>query len=266
MATFTLDLAGQRWDVDISREELESVHLPLLKNMARKALAKMGRYLVFLAGPPGSGKTTLGVLWERLAREHDFHIAVQTLPMDGFHFPNAQLDASTILRDGKSYSLRQIKGAPETFDLPTLTRSLHAMCAGREFAWPKYDRQIHDPVPNSIPVIAAGLIIIEGNYLLLDEPGWRDLKRMADLTIFIECDETLLREDMLARAKRGGRAHTSAVRHYEFTDRPNWKRVMRHRLESDVVLRVEHGRRLVFGSVENRIYQKSGDSYGEDFA
>jgi len=231
--------------VKVSRNELKTVHLPLLKEITREAAAKKGRYVVFIAGPPGSGKTTLGALWETLAREYDLHVSVQTLPMDGFHFPNAELNARTILRDGESIPLRKIKGAPESFDLTMITRSLRDLCSGREFAWPKYDRQLHDPVPDAIPVISEGIIIVEGNYLLLDEPGWRDLTSMADLTIFIECDEPLVRERLLARAQRGGRSHTIAVQHYEFNDRPNWKRAMQHRMDSDVVLRVEDGRRLV---------------------
>jgi pantothenate kinase len=245
MVSFALDLAGQHWDINISKKELETVHLPLLKKMTRKAAYKAGRYVVFIAGPPGSGKTTIGALWETLAREHDLHVSVQTLPMDGFHFPNAELDARTIIHDDESMSLRKIKGAPESFDLEMISRSLRDICSGRELAWPKYDRQIHDPVSDAIPVIVEGLIVIEGNYLLLDEPGWRELKPMADLTIFIECDEALTRENLLARAERGGRSRRNAVRHYEFSDRSNWERIMGRRLESDVVLRVEDSRRLV---------------------
>jgi pantothenate kinase len=245
MVSFTLNLAGQHWELNFSKKELETVHLPLLKEMTRKAVAKKGRYVVFIAGPPGSGKTTLGVLWERLARDHDLKVSVQTLPMDGFHYPNAILDTRTILRNGESISLRKIKGAPESFDLEMITGALRDLRAGREFAWPKYDRQLHDPLPDAIPVLSEGIIIVEGNYLLLDALGWRDLKPMADLTIFIECEEKMARDSLLARAKRGGRSHESAVQHYEFNDRPNWKRAMQHRLESDVVLRVEAGRRLV---------------------
>lgn len=245
MVSFVLNLAEQHWELNISRKELETVHLPLLKDITRKATTKTGRYIVFLAGPPGSGKTTIGALWETLTRRYDLRVSVQTLPMDGFHFPNTVLDARTFIRDGETISLCKIKGAPESFDLPLLTRSLRDICLDREFAWPKYDRQIHDPVPNSIPVIAEGLIIVEGNYLLLDEPGWQNLKPMADLTVFIECDEVLSRERLLVRAKRGGRPHKSAVQHYEMSDRFNWERVMWHRMESDVVLRVEDGRRVV---------------------
>jgi ABC-type lipoprotein export system ATPase subunit len=80
MVSFTLNLAGQHWDVTVPGKELETVHLPLLKDMTRKAAVKTGRYVVFIAGPPGSGKTTIGALWETLARDHDLQVSVQTLP------------------------------------------------------------------------------------------------------------------------------------------------------------------------------------------
>ena len=245
MPVFALELAGQHWEIELSDEELESVHLPLLNVIAQKAAAKTGHYLVLLAGPPGSGKTTLGVLWAQLAQEYHVPVAVQTLPMDGFHFPNAELDTRAILWEGEQCVLRHIKGAPETYDLTRLRSVLHDLWVGRAAAWPAYDRQLHDPVPDALPVITAGALILEGNYLLLDESGWRDLKPMADLTIFIECDEALGRERVLARATRGGRSYASAARHYECTDKPNRIRIMQHRLEADIVLRIEADSRVV---------------------
>jgi pantothenate kinase len=238
--TFVLNLAGQQWELSFSRHALDAVHVPLLKEIALKAAAKTRRYIVFLAGPPGSGKTTIGALWETLAQEHALAVPLQTLPVDGFHYPNTVLDARTILRKGKLISLRKIKGAPESFDLDRLRKALSNLCTGQEFAWPSYDRQRHDPVPNAIPVLTTGILVVEGNYLLLDEPGWRDLKPMADLTIFIEGDECLARARILSRAQRGGRTPANAVQHYEFNDLPNWQRVMQHRLASNLTLVIEH--------------------------
>ena len=245
MVSFGFNLAGQHWDIGVPGDDLNTVYLPLLKGMAEKAAVKDGRYVVFLAGPPGSGKSTLGALWEALAREIDLGVAVVTLPMDGFHYPNIVLDARTTVRDGETITLRKIKGAPESFDLPMITESIRHLGTELEFAWPKYDRQLHDPVPDAIPVISEGIVIIEGNYLLLDEPGWRDLKAMADLTVFIECDESLVTERLLERMRRGGRPSESARKHYEFNDRPNWKRTMQSRLESDVVLCFKDDRYMV---------------------
>lgn len=245
MISFTLNLAGQSWEVEIAEEELETVHLPLLKDIVQKATAKTGRYIVFIAGPPGSGKTTLGALWEKLAREIKLKIPIQTLPMDGFHFPNIKLDARKILRNREFIPLRKIKGAPESYNLIILFKSLWDLSSGKKLSWPRYDRQIHDPVPNAISVLPEGIIFVEGNYLLLDEVGWRELKPMADLTIFVECEETFIKEDILTRAQRGGRTYESAVQHYEFNDHPNWVRVMQRRLASDVVLGVNDGRNLM---------------------
>lgn len=243
--TFGLDLAGQHWDVQIAREELEQVHLPLLHRFSQESAAHPERCLVLLAGPPGSGKTTLGALWESLAETHAPDLSIRTLPMDGFHYPNRVLDAETIVRDGQSIPLRKIKGAPESYDLPRFTASVQAIAEGRPVSWPKYDRQIHDPIPDAIAVPEQGLLLVEGNYVLLDEAGWRDLSRLAALTIFVECAESFARARVLARLQRGGRSAESAMRHYEFNDFRNWERVMQRRVESNIVLRVRDGQRLV---------------------
>lgn len=241
----TLNLAGQRWEIRISQDELDSVHIPLLQEIQQNAQNQVGRYLVALAGPPGSGKTTLGALWETLAQEYRFDIPVQCLPMDGFHLPNTELDRRTIVRNGETIPLRKIKGAPESYDLDGIHRSFHALRIGKAFAWPRYDRQIHDPVADAIPVANAGVIFIEGNYLLLDEPQWRELHKITDFSVFVECSEAVARERLLARQQRGGRAYHAAVQHYEFNDLPNWQRVMRRRLSGDVILRMNKEGQLV---------------------
>ena len=235
---FALNLAGQDWEIQIARDELEQVHLPLLQRFAQESASHSGRCLVLLAGPPGSGKTTLGALWESLAETYAPGLSVRTLPMDGFHYPNRVLDAETVLRDGDPIPLRKIKGAPESFDLPRFAESLQALSEGKNLRWPVYDRQIHDPIPDAITVPAQGILLVEGNYVLLDDGGWRDLSRLAALTIFVECDEPFARERVLARLQRGGRSVEDALRHYEFNDLRNWNRVMQQRVESDIVLKV----------------------------
>jgi pantothenate kinase len=243
--SYILNLAEQQWAVSFFRTELEAVHLPFLKDITNKATRQNGRYVLLLAGPPGSGKTTIAVLWETLAREYRLQITIQTLPMDGFHLPNKELDRRIIIRHGQTIPLRKIKGAPETFDLQKITKTLDDLRAGKMVTWPKYDRQIHDPVMDAIPVISKGIVVVEGNYLLLDEPGWRDLKPLADLTIFIECSETLSKDRLIARSLRGGRSSESAADYWAFSDQRNWQRIMQHRLGSDVVLQVGENGHIV---------------------
>lgn len=241
---FVLDLAGQEWTIDVSEEAIASVHAPLLARMSACAEARGGRCVVFVAGPPGSGKTTLCALWERLARETPGTCAVQTLPADGFHFPNATLDSTTIARDGREVTLRSIKGCPETFDLAALSTRLAALRSGTAVRWPYYDRAIHDPVPDAIAVVSTGILLVEGNYLLLDEPGWRELRTRADLSIFIESTPDTL-ADVLQRLLRGGRSHDDAVTHHLSVDHVNYRRVMTHRCPADIVLAVDAARSVV---------------------
>lgn len=86
--------------------------------------------------------------------------------MDGFHHYNSWLDA---------HQLRPFKGAPETFDVAKLAENLRQVVEG-DCTWPQYDRQKHDPVEDALHVTAP-IIIVEGNWLLLDDDNWRQLLR-----------------------------------------------------------------------------------------
>ena len=74
------------------------------------------------------------------------------------------------------------KGAPDTFDAEgyaALLRRLHRPAAD-VLAPPAFDHRQPDPVPDAIEIPAeAGLVVTEGNYLLLDEPRWRAVRGSA---------------------------------------------------------------------------------------
>ncbi len=241
--TFHLDLAGQDWSIEVSQSAIDGVHRPLLALMNERATKHGGRFLVFVAGPPGSGKTTLCALWESLAAEDRLLPRMQTLPLDGFHFTNEHLAHATILHEGERVPLRTLKGFPETFDVEQVRARLREVRAGDPVSWPFYDRNLHEPVQDAITVAPAGVLLVEGNYLLLDEPGWREIAPLSDLSMFIEsAPETL--KDAFRRLLKGGRSWDDAMKHHRAVDQANYRRIMDHRLRSDITLVVSADRSL----------------------
>lgn len=248
MPVFELNLDGHPARVTISDAELEAVHLPLLHRWASQWRRSGGRFVVFLAGPPGAGKTALAGLWEQLARQASIAVSLQRLSMDGFHYPNRVLDSRSIHVDGVEIPLRRLKGRPESFDLPALRQSLDAIRAGEAVRWPRYDRTLHDPVPDAIAVLREGVLVVEGLYLLLDQPGWDQLRTRADYGVFLDCPEDLLRDDVVARKQRQGRSFEDAAAHWDLVDHYTWETTARHRRGVDTVIRLVPGRRYEIGS------------------
>lgn len=211
-----------------------SLRTPLDEILAR-ARERDGRFVVLLAGAPGAGKSTLAREWEATAGARGTEL--QCLPMDGFHLPNRVLDERRVLIDGEDLSLRRLKGSPESYDLDALLESLRRLCAGERMSWPRYDRELHEPVEGAIEVTERGVVVVEGNYLLLDEPGWRDAAPLADATVFLDADEDLARQGLVERHERGGRSCDDAERHYAFNDLRNRHRIETQRLAADYDLR-----------------------------
>lgn len=57
---------------------------------------------------------------------------------------------------------------------------------------------LHDPVEDAV-YVDGDIVILEGNYLLLNEDGWRDLSKMADYTISIKADPEMLKKRLVER-------------------------------------------------------------------
>ena len=93
--------------------------------------------------------------------------------MDGYHLTRAQLDASE-----DPAAMHQRRGAHWTFDARGFVDAARRLkpAAGRELRWPGFDHGVGDPEPDKLCVEAdCEVVIVEGNYLLLDEPVWAEL-------------------------------------------------------------------------------------------
>lgn len=192
----------------------------LLKNDRRTFLA--------IAGAPGSGKSTLV---ERLARktavQSDEDPRVAILPMDGFHYDDSILKARGRLHR---------KGAPDTFDVSGLRSTLMRLADPAEgnMAVPVFDRKLEVSrgsariIPQSVQ-----LVLVEGNYLLLDEDPWRSLHPMFDLKVIIDVPEEELARRLRKRWVQYGLDETQIASKLDDNDLPNGRAVREKSVMAD---------------------------------
>jgi pantothenate kinase len=184
------------------------------------------RTVVALAGPPGAGKSTMS---EKLLAALPAGAAA-LVPMDGFHFDNAVLD---------EMGLRQRKGAPESFDCAGLAAALRRIRAGEgDVAVPVFDRRADLARAGAAIIPAeARIILVEGNYLLLDRAPWSGLAPLFDLTIVIDVPIVALERRLITRWTDLGRSEEAARAWVEGNDLPNARLVIESSRRADVVWR-----------------------------
>ncbi|MEL7983104.1 nucleoside/nucleotide kinase family protein [Vreelandella titanicae] len=185
------------------------------------------RRLVALAGPPGAGKSYIAKrLFEALSSISPDHVAI--LPMDGFHYDDELLSERGDL--GR-------KGAPHTFDVDGLHVMLQRITAddGTAVAVPVFDRtrEISRAAARMIGP-EARLVIVEGNYLLLDDPQWVKLSDQMDLRVFIQVPEHTLEQRLGQRWAHLPDAQRQAK--LEGNDLPNMRLVVQQSSFPDLYL------------------------------
>lgn len=186
-----------------------------------KATGHPGRFLVALAGPPASGKTTLAARLADLLGK-----GARVVPMDGFHFDDAVLNAR---------GHRARKGAPHTFDVAGFHHCLARVRDGEEVAIPVFDRSLELARAGADVVTPQDrIILVEGNYLLLNHADWHDLHALFDFRILITASEDLLTRRLVARWQHYGR--TDAAEWIKSNDLPNALTVIRDSAGQDLLI------------------------------
>ncbi|EYR62060.1 pantothenate kinase [Actinotalea ferrariae CF5-4] len=195
---------------------------------ARGLAAAGGRRLLGIAGAPGAGKSTVAqAVVEALDRD------AVLVPMDGFHLAQAELE-----RLGRA----DRKGAPDTFDAGGFVALLRRLREqgdrdGVVYA-PRFDRAVEEPVAGAIPVGPdVPLVVVEGNYLLHDDGAWADVAALLDETWYLETDDALRVERLVARHAAFGKPAEAARTWALGPDQRNADLVARGRERATVVVR-----------------------------
>jgi pantothenate kinase len=193
----------------------------------REMLKAGSRIILGLVGPPGAGKSTVG-----LALRDAFRDISQIVPMDGFHLANVEL--SRLGRAGR-------KGAPDTFDSAgyvDLLKRLRAQSPDEVIYAPEFRREIEEPIAGAIPIFPeTQLLITEGNYLLLEEGHWKKVPAYLDEVWYVDVDDALRIERLAARHQQFGRSRDEAIAWVNNTDEPNARLIATGKQHANLVFR-----------------------------
>ncbi|KAH7083910.1 P-loop containing nucleoside triphosphate hydrolase protein [Paraphoma chrysanthemicola] len=210
--------------------------------LLRQACHPRQRILVALAGVPGSGKSTVSqALIAELATRGVCDVAV--VPMDGFHYTQKVLltfeDADNAFRR---------RGAPFTFDVQAFRKLVTVLkttpvTAHTEtekiIAVPSFDHALKDPVDDSIFVSSrTRLVIVEGNYTLLDKAPWKDIAQYFEAKWFVDAPVEVVRDRLAERHLAAGieTSLEAARRRAEENDIPNGALIRSLLIKPDVYI------------------------------
>jgi pantothenate kinase len=192
-----------------------------------RELTRSGRRLVGITGAPGTGKSTVAAaVVAAMAPD------AALVPMDGFHLANNELR-----RLGRAAR----KGAPDTFDAAgyvALLRRLRSVEDAIVYA-PAFHREIEEALAGSLPIHRdVPLIVTEGNYLLLDTQPWVVIRELLDEVWFVEQDDELRIERLIARHIAYGKEPDAARAWVLGSDQRNAELIASTRHRADLVVKL----------------------------
>lgn len=223
MGTTTMLMRGRR--VMTSTPAGAPVRLASLIARA-EALAESGqRRILGITGAPGCGKGTVAE-----AVLSALGPSAVVVPMDGFHLAGTELDR---------LGIAERKGAPETFDSAgyvALLRRLREPDGEMVYA-PEFHREVEESYAGAIGVAPdVPLVITEGNYLLLDQGPWLEVRDLLDEVWFMAPNEDLRIARLVERHVHYGKTPEQAREWVRRSDESNAALVSPTRARADVVI------------------------------
>ncbi|WP_440910365.1 AAA family ATPase [Candidatus Pelagibacter sp.] len=198
----------------------------LISDLIKKLDNTKNRYLIALAGPPASGKTTVS---EKITKDLNLKgYPSNILQMDAFHYDNGILENKGLLSK---------KGSSETFDVMGLKNFLNRLNDEDEVIVPIFDRSLE--LSKSSAVIISKktrVIIVEGNYLLLNSEPWKKLHNYFQSKIIIDCEEKIREERLIKRWENFNLSKEEIHKKVYENDLPNGFNVLKNSIEADYTL------------------------------
>lgn len=185
------------------------------------------RIVAGVSGAPGSGKSTLAdAIVDEINRARPDLAAV--FPMDGFHYDDAVLRERGRLAN---------KGAIDTFDVHGLRHMLERLKANEDetVAVPVFDRSIEIARAGGRLISRnTGIIVCEGNYLLMKQSPWDRLYACFDLKVFVDVPVEELRRRLRERWFFYGLDEEGIRRKLDENDIPNGIAIVEGSVEPDI--------------------------------
>lgn len=197
-----------------------------LAERVRRLATGSRRTVVGLTGAPGAGKSTVA---EALVRELGPDAVL--VGMDGFHLSNQVLE---------SLGRRDRKGAPDTFDANGYVALLRRLRSEDTTVYaPVFRRDLEEPIAAGVAIgPQTPIVVTEGNYLLLDTEPWRRIRDLLDATWYLQLDEAVRLERLIARHITFGKAPDAARAWATGTDQRNADVIAASAHRADLVLRL----------------------------
>ncbi len=185
------------------------------------------RYIVGIAGAPGSGKSTFAdALFKALLVKGESAVVV---PMDGYHFDDVVLNAR---------GHRARKGAWYTFDAPGFVHLIKRIKSSEpDIAIPVFDRKMElSRAAADVIDAKTRFIIVEGLYLLLKREPWTALKPLFDISVFVNVSKSELERRLTKRILEHGHDGAYAKNWIASNDMLNADEVIANSDAADVVI------------------------------